>query len=268
MTHPTTIASLLLAQACQGSPSISPQPTSAPPPAEQSVPLSPPSSCDGIALYGDKAQMARTPRKDGDAERLALRGTDDLVASDQRYQRIASDLQALREHTKDDGIARVFPTFATDMVILQLSDETIQAQSEGSYHGLDCLNAWYGGKVTSTLMGVKMIFISFPGLYNPQLVSKSYLAHPDVTLAEGNSVGGAGYDLTLCNEDFGGSHRYLVHRGSGDCPSGCIDWVYQGYEVSESGEVAELPGWKKSSMNGSEPQPDWVSQGCFDNRYP
>ena len=221
-----------------------------------------PSGCGGLVMTGTQAQMLQSPRADQDAERIALRTTDELVAPEDRYRRISADLTAIRAITSAPGAAGTFRSFGTDRLILAVAPETTAAMVAGSYTSLDCLHAWYGGKRVNVLRALDMVIVSFSTLFHPRRIAEAYAGHPDVLRAEPATMLGGGDDITLCNESFGGTHRYLFHEGSGDCPAGCIDWAYRGYEVTEDGEVTRLAPWKRSSgVEG--PTPQWVTRGCF-----
>jgi len=233
-----------------------------------------PAHCAGIVLVGSKAQMASSPRKDQDAERLALRRTDELVAKESEYQRIAADLKAIRASTKDPGARGVFASFGTRALMLSMRPTIIAAAAKGEYKGLDCLNAWYGGEQRNVLKSLDLVLIYFPALYHPKHIAAVYAKHPDVLRVEPDTAIGDGDDITLCNEQLGGTHHYLFRHGQGDCPAGCLEAEYRGYAVTTAGVVTPLPGWKRTN-NGQTwlekpTRPDWVTPGCFKNggRYP
>lgn len=224
-------------------------------------------TCGEIVLIGTRAQIAMSPRFDKDAERLALRTTEELIAPQDRYERIAADLTAIRTFTKDPGARHVEPRFGTDSVMLEMAHENILALDEDRYKGLECLNSWYGGRHFNALKAMDMEMVSFTALFHPKRITELYGQHPDVRVA--HSIGGAfgsGENITLCNASYGGTHTYLFHRGSGDCLSGCIHWVFRGYSVTEAGQVTPLPSWETDSPHDKTSRPDWVTEGCFRHR--
>lgn len=208
-------------------------------------------------MLGTQAEITQSPREDEDAERLALRATDALVAPEARYQRILADLKAIRAAVPNPGASGVFPTFGTTAVFLQLTPAISQAVAAGTYRGFDCLHAWYGAKRVKPLTSVDMAIVYFKALYHPQRIMAAYRVHPDVLGTEANTAYGGGDDIIFCNASFGGTHRYLFERGWGDCPAGCINYAYRGYEVTESGEVTLL-----EPSDIGEPLPGGVTERC------
>ena len=101
--------------------------------------------------------MAKTPRPDPVAERLALRGTNDRVATDARYARIAADLAAIRTHGELLVSKTVFARFATGTVLLTMEPDVRTAISAGKYRGLDCQNEWYGATFAAVLNSTKAV---------------------------------------------------------------------------------------------------------------
>ena len=218
--------------------------------------------CARLARTGTRDQMRLSPRDNVDAERIALRTTDALIAPEDRYQRVVADLAAIRAVASDPGATGTFHSFGTHSLILSVTPEIVAAITAGRYTALDCLHEWYGGRRVNVLKALDMVIVGFTPLYHPRRIAEAYVQHPDVLGADPDTMSGGGDDITLCNESFGGTHRYLFHKGSGDCPAGCIDWAYRGYEVTEDGKVTRLAPWKRSSgVEGVTPQ--WVTPGCF-----
>jgi hypothetical protein len=237
------------------------QPKAAPP-----LPPKPPAPrCGSHVLMSSKEAMAQTPRPDVDAERLAVRVSKELVAAEGDYTRIKADLKAIRAFAKGDpGAKRTWPRLAVQSVTLQMKPKAIEALRSGTYKGFDCLNAWYGGTLAPVASSIDLVFINFKGWYHGKQIAKAYRGLPDIIFSEPSAVGGAGDDISLCNERVGGTHRYRFSHGSGDCLAGCIDWVYRGYEVTPTGEVRRLePDWKKSGLEPPTEPPAWAQAGCF-----
>jgi len=223
--------------------------------------------CGRSPLHGTKAQMKATPRPNRRAEELALRTTDALVAPMGRYQRIVADLAAIRTADGRSGTHRVKPSFGTSTLIIELPPAQMKLAQKGTYQGLDCLNEWYGGRIHNALTAMGMIFVRFPGVYHPIRLLESYREHPDPLLIEADTIAGSGDDIRLCNAEFGGVHRYIFQKGSGDCLSGCIEMVYWGYDVTPKGKVTRLASWVgRSHKRAAEPAPSWVQPGCFPAR--
>jgi len=215
-------------------------------------------SCGTLPLLGTSATLTGSPRPDIDAERLALRAQRDaevVVASEAIYQRIARDLASLRAAAPD--IPPAFHHFGARRVMLHVTPAVIAAQEAGTYQGLDCLNAWTGAQITRVMSMIEVMTVRFDALVHPGTIARLYRAHPDVLGVEADRMFGGGDDITLCNEAIGGTHRYMIHTGWGDCPAGCIHWSFRGYEVSEEGVVTPLGDW------GDGEAPAWVTPSCF-----
>ena len=221
--------------------------------------------CGSHVLMSSKEAMAQTPRPDVDAERLALRVSTGLVAKDSDYTRIKADLKAIRAFAKGDpGAKGTWPRLAVQSVTLHMKPKAIEALRAGTYKGFDCLNAWYGGALVPVASSIDLVFINFKGWYHGKHIAKAYRGLPDIIFSEPSAVGGAGDDISLCNAKVGGTHRYMFSHGSGDCLSGCIDWVHRGYEVTSKGEVRRLePDWKTSAVRQPTQAPAWAKAGCL-----
>ena len=196
--------------------------------------------CGALKMLGTQTEITQSPRADRAAERLALRTVDSLVAPEERYQRILSDLNAIRASIPSLSDADVFSSFGTRAVFLELTPEVTKAVAKGTYRGFDCLHAWYGAARVKALTSVDRVIVYFRALYHPKRIRAAYGAHPDVLGTESNRAFGGGDDILLCSASFGGAHRYIFQRGWGDCLAGCLNYAYLGFEVSEEGDVRRL----------------------------
>ncbi len=258
------IAALLWVGVRGGSRSVSDE---APVAVQEEAPAEVAPKCGDSVLQSTQAEIAMSPRDNEDAERLVLRSSEALVASEDRYQRVVADLAAIHAAHPEPGARRVFGHFGTHMLIIELPPAIIESAAAGEYKALDCLNEWYGGRIHSVLNAVKMIFVEFPALYHPLRLVEAYSQVPDVTLVEANAVAGDGDDITLCDGAFGGAHRYLFRHADGNCLDGCLNIRYRGYEVTPGGAVTELEPW--TARRDGEPvadQPSWVQPDCFQER--
>ena len=231
-----------------------------------------PPQCGDHVLLSTKAQMASSPRPQADAERLALRISKRLVASDADYSRIASDLAAIRSFAKGDAGARsAWVRVGVKTLILSVKPKAFKAMVAGDYKGLDCLNDWYGGRVVNLLTSTDMAIIEFRGLFYGPTIAQAYTSHPDIKRADLDRSIGGGDDMRLCNVRVGGAHRYIFSHGSGDCPASCIQWIHKGYEVTPQGKVTRrTPDYKvgfgapETSVSSPKPKPpEWFKSECF-----
>jgi hypothetical protein len=210
--------------------------------------------------------MALSPRSDEDAERIALRRASGLVAPQSEYERIAADLKAIRASRAYPGASGVFHSFGTKTLILWVSASVRDGIRRGRYTGLDCLNWWYGVESVEVLEGLGVVHIRFSGIYNPELLQRSYGGHPDVAKAQPDRRWGAGDDIILCSKTFGGTHRYYFRKGWEDCPGGCVNAAFRAYDVTHSGTVHFVDGWGRTEIGSYESEPDWVESSCLTSR--
>jgi hypothetical protein len=253
----------IAAMACTPSSASEPAPVVVAAPNPTPKPAAP--RCGDQVLLGSKVALAQSPRPDLDAERLALRTIGTLVAPDAAYARIGADLKAIRTFTQGKpGARRTWPSVSVQTVVLRIKPQAQKALLAGTYKGMDCLNAWYGGRFIPVVASADPVFVTFKGWFHGQRIAAAYRDHPDVLSSGPSTFGGAGDDITLCNPHLGGTHRYMFSHGSGDCLAGCIDWLHRGYEVTSAGAVVELkPRWKNTTMQPPTTPPVWTGAGCL-----
>ena len=219
--------------------------------------------CGDIVLKGSKALFATRPRADRDAEALALQSSGALVAPDDQYRRFTADLAAIRKAYPKPGARGVGNSAGTQTLIIEVPQAQLDLAAKGEYKALDCLNEWYGGRIHNVLTAVRMMIVRFSTLYHVTHLVDAYSGHPDMRLVEADTMGGSGDDIRFCNESFGGVHRYIFQKGSGDCMSGCLEIRYRGYDVTPEGRVTRLESWTGRTFRGRpDPPPAWVLPGC------
>jgi len=235
---------------------------SAAPAVAHALPQNGPQRCGSIILLGHSAQLAKSPRPDRSAEILSLRGTDNLVADDDRYDRIAADLTAIRGTGRRLIAQTAFEHFATQTLLLKMNSDVRDAIRNGTYGELDCLNDWYGVHSQMPLESVGAVSIHFSRLYHPRLIEAAYSNHADVHRAEASQSIGDGDDIRLTSRYFGGTHRYVFRSGLGDCPAGCVKVYSQAFDVTPQGEVTPLGLRGGPTPPSREECTVWHTQDC------
>ena len=180
-----------------------------------------------VDMGENMADIKRSPQDDRDAEILAVRISDNLVASKGNYKRITADLKAIRRVYKRKTSA-ILGDGATQGLILQ--------------HGYDpfwlsCVNEVFGGRQ----IHVSPTIVRFKRIYNAKLLVAAYTREPMYNGSPGSvepeGVVGADSDIRLLNKRVGGTHRYVFSGGKGDCTAGCTDWEHVTFDVTLAGDV-------------------------------
>ena len=126
--------------------------------------------CGSHALLSTQEMIKKSPRDDRDAEILALRAGKQLVASDTDYQRFAADLKAIRGDYQCEVCAA--PDKGTDTMMLSFgeSSEEFDKAVAGEHKSLDCLNAWYGGRIEDVWEDARSVFVKFDHIFYSDLI--------------------------------------------------------------------------------------------------
>ena len=216
--------------------------------------------------------IRKSPRDNKDAELLALRNGNQLVASDSEYQRITADLSVIRRDHEFTCNICAPPNGITSALVLKLEPiETISIRYNGVFSGVDALNEWYDTHsrkhaLTHTHMNtfthslthslthplpprydgrngyehrvVGMITVKFDHLYKQQLIAEVYASQPDVKSSEAEDKADIDTDITLENGDSLGTRRYVFSKGS-EMKKTILKDNYQDYENEYSFDMTE-----------------------------
>lgn len=185
----------------------------------------------GFSGYFD---YSPSPRLDEEAEILALTMTTALVADEDDYQRIHRDLALIRafqpqvEDLIEDG--RWASTGLLVKVYKDVPAWFFQA-----------LNTYYGASIESkrTTSSGTRYKLAFPWLPNIPLLASEYEALSEVDYAEPNHYIGTDLGIEIQIAGDGTTWIYDFTAGFGDCPSGCICYIYWTFEVEEDGTVTQ-----------------------------
>lgn len=196
-----------------------------------------------------KIDTSATPRANPVAEVLALEASGEFIAPEALYQRVDAELTGLRAGFTDIPLA---PCLNVGLIV-GFTQSAGDAVRNGEYDAWNPLNEKLRGSVDRFLATGHALLV-FDGVYNVNNLADAYGSLPGVESANGNSFAGDGSDtcLAIRNE----LHYYIVDSASGDCPAGCINHEYNGYEVDASGNIRHLGSY----IRGEGQAPDWFEE--------
>jgi len=209
-------------------------------------------SCTSYVPQASPDDIAKTPRPDSSAELLALETSAALVAPSPLYDRIASDLGAIV--AGDATVMVIKPIFPGLLVGLTVKfEEAVRADVEsGNYHAWGCANQAYGASIEELPYWTGRRLTFGEKRFSAALLATEYSALPDVADVGYQEIVSDGPDV--CLEVAGDQHYYIFDQASGDCPSGCMEHRYIGFQVGPSGVVAALGDYDPKKMAV---EPDW-----------
>jgi hypothetical protein len=207
-------------------------------------------ACKEYIARAPPSEVAKTPRENMSAEVLALETDGTFLASDARYERIASELEAIGELTPVTRYIQPRTVSWTDFLDVRLTDSSSAAVHET----LDCPNQAYGATVSSVTW--ETAHLQFGGRrFNTKLLSEEYESLPNVEDANGRTMLHDGPDV--CLEDQGGLHVYIFDEASGDCTAGCMNHKFYGFTATPEVGVTSLGSYDPAS---AEPEPAWYTK--------
>jgi hypothetical protein len=208
---------------------------------------------------GLRTDLQASPRPDYEAEELALVLGDGPVATAALYERLRTDLLAIRS-ADPVGAQATFYNIWWDVhsVLLELTPEAHAAVASGAYDEWNCLNDWYGAALEHTYTYSPWVLLQYPARLHPRRLAEDYSALAGVVRGEPNGFGWPAGGPTptpgVCAiAGPGAAFDYFFEVGPG----------YRYYRVATSGAAPELVGaW---GGLGAEPQPDWAPrlEDCY-----
>lgn len=160
------------------------------------VPLADTASFDTCALStppcgsGNRADIQASPRPDASAEHLALLLGAGVAAEQALYQRLSTELAAIRAAEPALADARFNNIWWNPHnLLVGLTPEAHAAVKAGTYHEWDCLNSWFGGTVEQVFDIITWAVLRFTPLLHPYRMGADYAALPAVTHVEANHYG-------------------------------------------------------------------------------
>ena len=174
-----------------------------------------------------------------DGEALSLELSGQLLAPPGLTATIEQHLLVIREAEPFLTVVHPRLDWVPGDLVIVLTAQAFDQFLAGTYTGLDDLNAVYGpveiGPVYEFLNGFVM---DFEADYNPDILTPIYSEAPGVIIAESNSVGGDGPDITA--ETLG---SYLFKYGWFDCMVGCAYNHFWRYQVVLGGQPILIDEW-------------------------
>lgn len=171
------------------------------------------------------------------------------MAPEALYQRVDAELAGLNAGFT---ATPVFPCLNTGLIV-GLTTSAHQAAETGDYTAWETLNDNLRGQI-DRFLATGSVSLVFNGVYNVNNLADAYEKLAGVTHANSNSIVGDGSDT--CLEIRGELHYYIVDNASGDCPAGCIDHEYDGYEVDAGGNIRHLGTYIRYEGEA----PDWFQE--------
>lgn len=229
---------------------------------------SPRIAADGACGLGTPEELAATPRADRNTELLALAMGNGLTAGQALYDRLVSDLAAIRAGQPElESVGFFSPEYDAKTLLLNVGDDaTGQAMEAGTYDAWDCLNDHYGLESVHPVDPIPtpswvLVTVRLEGLYHLERIAPDYAELPGVASASPFTVpppaAPTGTLPSLCADDLAdGTVRYFF-----DLPMQGDTRVW--YFRSEPGEEPVQVG-VYNPMLPTLP-PDWLplSDDCY-----
>lgn len=216
-----------------------------------------PIGCDDPGGFGTPAEFAQTPREDPRLEGLAVELDGDFFADQETYDRLVDDVYAIRcdypEVKNIDYFEWSIPNFA-----IVFDEPTSQMVKDGTYHGWDCLNAWYGFHTVLISNDGTVAVLRTANNFNMWKIAPSYEDLPGVMNA--HPLGVAGDGPSICVTVEGDVWHYVFEDRFGDCAEGCTEEHDYYFSTSIPGQATLHAEW---ASNSNAPAPPWVAlYGC------
>ena len=224
--------------------------------------------------FPDPQEISLTPRSDLEIEALALQCSEGWVADQAVYDRLSSDLRAIRQ--ADANMAAIKDYRASphlkEIIVSATNSETRGKIVAGNVRGFQCVLDALGGEAEAwDVLDGTYAFVRFDGLFDNQGLIELFESIPEVASAEPNALGGDGdsiaYDIRST------TRRYLFDDAGGDCPAGCTTHHYFLWSVDASGPalLAEWGNNDDGTEFGTAPAnfsfEDFECRRCADGRY-
>lgn len=200
-------------------------------------------------------EMAPSPYLDAEAEILAIEASGKFVAPKDVYQRIHDDLASIR--AADATVAGILgtPAWPADQLLVSFDSTGAEELGQHLYTAWDCPNGLYF-VTKKDEVGTGEMVLTFGHLFDIQMLAAEYAKLVYVTAAEPKYTGGDGDDVCAALGADGLSYTYIFDHGTGDCPAGCTEHVYYGYQT-DGAKVTSL-----GSFTNNDPSPAWFTSEC------
>ncbi len=205
--------------------------------------------CDGYEGVLTPEQTASTPRRDEEAELLALEASGEALAPDALYDRITNDLALIRRADRSIAAISHLPSEWATRMDLFPDQETIAAMVAGTYTAWDCPNELYDAvEIIASETEGKMT-VTFAGRYDVNQIDADYEVLPGIERAWSSNLAVLYTSPDICAEVVGDDHFYIFTDGFD------FDFDFEerrGYRVNSMGMITSLGDWVTS-----EPEPAW-----------
>lgn len=169
---------------------------------------------------GSPGDILASPRPDTEAEELAVLVGKSVVAEEAVYQRVRSDLAAIRGQEPSLQSQTFLNTWwDSHSLLVDLTDAAAAQARAGTYHEWDCLQTWYRAVVREVSPYSSWVTLAFEGVIAPQRVGLDYVDLPGVIAFEPNYLaypsGGPVPTPGLCaSTDDGVAYEYFFEARS------------------------------------------------------
>ncbi len=205
-----------------------------------------------------QGNITDTPRENAEAEMAALWFAGKLVAPQEDYDAILTDLAAIRGEYLDsipEVAIEFFPPWVVTELLAHFTDETWDRIRNHEPNVVDSLGTVFHATSLDTLrLGSDLIAIlGFEGRLHPERLAEIYASFPEVLSAEPNHYCCDWSDVYPGEVD--GHRTYLFRHGYGDCPAGCINsdfWYFRRVD-GQTEYVGTYSKW-------TDPEPAWWAE--------
>ena len=147
---------------------------------------------------GTPEEIAATPRADRELEHMALDLGGGLTADPAVYDRVVSDVTALRASFPQAASVAYLGRWRPDQLLLTVEPATYREIEANLYHAWDCLGSWYGAaSVELAPDSETWLLLVFDGVYDVPALGRDYRALPGLSAAEPNGYAGDGRRLSM-----------------------------------------------------------------------
>lgn len=165
-----------------------------------------------------------------EAEQIALESSGELLPQTDLVRRIQKDLQAIRSKFPQVADAKHTNKWQPGkLIIYNVKKDTV-----------DIINKSVYGPVTSRPIFQDTIYVlEFSKPYNPEILAKRLEKELGIPNASPDGVIGGSSGITMTGGPSG-KNTYVLFKGSGDCPAGCINKKYYTFTVDPQENVELL----------------------------
>jgi hypothetical protein len=188
---------------------------------------------------GDEGTRPEPTPASEEARLIALCVSGELQSPPRLAGEVEDHLSSIRAHFRNtcpyvDSVS-FSPPWQPNAILIGVADTTATAIRQDRYHSWDALNHTYGAVEVRTHLDspYPWVLLVFADMLHPRRLATLYDDLPGVRYTAPN--GFLGDRSNIYPRMAGSQITYLFRRGSGDCPSGCIDNYYWYFAVGGDG---------------------------------